>query len=457
MKPYFLIALLPLIGVHAASPATDAIHRAARFYHTELAAHGGYVYYYAPDLSWRHGEGPASPTQIWVQPPGTPTVGKAFLKAYQTTKAPFLLDAATDAAEALIYGQLESGGWTNSIDFDPKGKTADYRNGKGRGKNNSSLDDGQTQSAIRFLVQADAAHSFRHETIHEAATIALDALLAAQFPNGAFPQVWTGPVPEHPVLKASFPNYDWRTEGRIKDYWNHYTLNDGLVGEVAATLITAARTYNDKRYADALRKLGDFLTLAQMPDPQPAWAQQYNADMHPIWARRFEPPAIAGRESEDAVATLLLIAHTTRDPKNLQPVPQALAYLKKSLLPDGRLARYYELETNKPLYMSRRGKDYTLTHDDSALPSHYGWKNEHRLAELESRYRQLAADITTPPTSPEEPDIQKIIGSLDAKGRWITTFAGEPLPGQPKFKPGDRYISSAVFAENITALCEHLE
>ena len=36
-------------------------------------------------------------------------------------------------------------------------------------------------------------------------------------------------------------------------------------------------------------------------------------------------------------------------------------------LPDGRLARYYELGANRPLYVQRRGKVYSLTYDDSAL------------------------------------------------------------------------------------------
>jgi len=40
----------------------------------------------------------------------------------------------------------KSGGWTNCVDFDLKGaRVSQYRNGRGGGKNNSSLDDDQTQ------------------------------------------------------------------------------------------------------------------------------------------------------------------------------------------------------------------------------------------------------------------------------------------------------------------------
>ena len=40
------------------------------------------------------------------------------------------------------------------------------------------------------------------------------------------------PVPKQPVVRASFPSYDWRTEGRVKNYWDMYTLNDNVAGNV---------------------------------------------------------------------------------------------------------------------------------------------------------------------------------------------------------------------------------
>jgi len=127
---------------------------------------------------------------------------------------------------------------------------------------------------------------------------ALDALLAAQFPSGGFPQVWTGPVLKQPIVQANFPEHDYHTEGRIINYWDMPTLNDNVCVHVTHALRDAYQTYKDTKYLDALKKLGDFLLLAQMPEPQPAWAQQYNYQMQPIWARRFEPPAIAGHESQ---------------------------------------------------------------------------------------------------------------------------------------------------------------
>jgi PelA/Pel-15E family pectate lyase len=439
---------------------TATMRKAAEYYRNQVALHGGYVYYYSPDLKLRHGEGVATATQIWVQPPGTPTVGLAYLAAYKATGDKLYLDAARDAGQALIYGQLKSGGWQNCIDFDPKGRVNLYRNGKGGGQNNSTLDDNITQSAIRFMARLDEALEFKDKAVHESATIALDALLKAQFANGAFPQVWTGAVPKVEVEKANYPTYEYRAEGKVKDYWNMYTLNDGLAGTVSETLITAEQVYKDSRYREALKKLGDFLILAQMPEPQPVWAQQYSRDMQPIWARRFEPAAITGGESQDVIETLMKIYRTTGDKKYLGPIPRALAYLKRSLLPDGRLARYYEMKTNRPLYMNRRNGDYYLTFDDTELPDHYGWKVNSRLNAIEAEYNALASTGTSLKKEATTDELRqaakKIIAALDAEGRWISTYAGEGLYGQPKFKNGDRYINSAVFSHNLETLSNFL-
>lgn len=440
--------------------AEKTMKKAATYYRTQVASHGGYVYHYSPDLTKRWGEGVAGPDQIWVQPPGTPTVGLAFLKAYEATGESFYLDAATAAAEALVYGQLQSGGWTNCIDFNPRGtRTSQYRNGKGRGKNNSSLDDGQTQSAIQLLVAVDKARNFRHKPIHDAAQIALSALLKAQFPNGAFPQVWTGPVSREPSadIKANYPNYDWRTEGRIKEYWNMYTLNDDLAGDVSDTLIEAHKVYGEEKYINSLQQLGDFLLLAQMPDPQPAWSQQYNYQMQPIWARKFEPAGISGSESQDVMETLIKIARYTKQPKYLEPIPKALAYLKKSQLADGQLSRYYELKTNRPLYMFRRGKVYTLTYDDSNLPKHYGWKIKSRLDDItQSLKSRSTANTDREDMAKLEPKVRDIVQSLDDQGRWMSRYSGERLVGQPKFTLNEAYLSSQKFSDNLILLSTYL-
>jgi hypothetical protein len=70
--------------------------------------------------------------------------------------------------------------------------------------------------------------------------------------------------------------------------------------------------------------------------------------------------------------TLFELYLVTGEDKYLEPLPAAFAWYEKSRLPDGKYARFYELQTNKPLYCVK--DTYELTYDDSNLPTHYGFK-----------------------------------------------------------------------------------
>ncbi len=450
----FTSALLVLASANAVADekkvSRDEVHaamqRATEFMTSKVAVNGGYVYRVSEDLKQRQGEGKASATEVWVQPPGTPTVGLAFLRAWQATRDETHLKAARDCASALMHGQLESGGWTDRVDFDPNGKNADrYRNGKGRskGRNYSTLDDDKTQSALRFLIELDRELKFEDAAIHESVAVALDSLLKAQFANGGFPQGWSKPVEPGVAVKASFPEYDWKTEGRFKNYWDFPTLNDGLAGTVTETLELAYQTYKDERYRDALIRFGDFLILAQLPEPQPAWAQQYNHQMQPIWARKFEPPSVVGSESQDVIETLLFLHRTTGEKRFLEPIPAAIAWLKRSQLPDGQLARFYELQTNRPLYFVK--DTYELTYSDDNLPTHYGFKGKSKVDRLEKEYesqvRGDAPKVRKPNVKSLTRDAARILAELDDSGRWMK----------------DGQIESSIFARNMTELAEYLQ
>ena len=468
MIRFLLLLLLLVLFSQSLSAQEDlsarslaAMKQATTYYHDKVAVQGGYVYEYSLDLKLRQGEGKATPTEIWVQPPGTPTVGMAYVAAFEATGDSQFLDAAVDAANALIYGQLESGGWTASIDFDANGPHADrYRNGKGRkkGKNFSSLDDDKSQAAMCLLMRVDKASEFKNAKIHDATLLALNSVLAAQFANGGFPQGWREPVSIQAVKPASYPDYDWRTENRIKEYWDYYTLNDGLAGTVARTLHLAHQTYGDEKYREALLKLGNFLILAQMPEPQPAWAQQYNFDMQPMWARKFEPPAISGRESEDAMETLLFLYEQTNDKKYLAPIEPGIAWLKRSLLADGQIARFYELQTNRPLYFVR--DTYELKYDDSNLPTHYGFKAKPRLDKIEKRYQDLKQtgmfkkSVSNLKTLTR--DGERIVSELDSEGRWLSDNKGKPVTAATHLKGETSVISSELFSRNMERLSEYL-
>ena len=123
-----LLAVQISVAEDLREDARQAMQRAVEFYSKKVAVHGGYVYRYSDDLLKREGEGKTDLDTVWVQPPGTPSVGMAFVEAYELTHEPYLLDAAHAAADCLIQGQYRSGGWNASVEFAPaeRKKTA-YR------------------------------------------------------------------------------------------------------------------------------------------------------------------------------------------------------------------------------------------------------------------------------------------------------------------------------------------
>jgi PelA/Pel-15E family pectate lyase len=446
-----------------ADPATvtAAMVRAVQAFRDQAGFRGGYVYDVSLDGSSRRGEGNATPTEIWVQPPGTPAVGEAFLDAYDASPNPVFLDAAKAAATALLHGQLESGGWADRVDFDPAGKnTGLYRDGRGKakGRNYSTLDDDKTQSALRFLIRLDQRLNATDPKLHEAVQYALDRLLTAQFANGGFPQGWQKPVEAVPVVRASFPTGDWRTAERRKNYWDYPTLNDGLAGTVVQTLQRAFAATGDVRCRQAQLKFGDFLIRAQLPEPQPAWAQQYNHELQPIWARKFEPPAAAGAESQDVIRTLLTLTEITGERRFLEPIPAALNWLKRVRLPDGQLARFHELQTNRPIYFVR--DTYEPTYDDSRMPTHYSFKGSCQVEQLEADYKLLTAGRPRPVKQRSlkslQKDATKILAELDPDGRWVTDDDGKPVIDTANADPSELLLESRVFSRNLSRLAEYV-
>ena len=462
------------ISIGAAEPSREAVRAAllhgARFFREEVAVQGTYLWQYSADLAKREGEGKASTTQGWVQPPGTPAVGMAFLEAWNATHDAYFLEAARESARALIRGQLRSGGWQHSLEFDSKlRKRFAYRQGGGeKGRNVTTFDDDSTQAALRFLMRSDAALNFGDSTIREAIRHALQSVLKAQYPNGAWPQGYDRfPAPEQfPVKPAAYPAEWPRTWPGSQNYWERYTLNDNNLATLVETLFEGARLYEtaadpvfaelSKQCRSAAERAGDFLILAQMPEPQPAWAQQYDFDMHPSWARKFEPPAIAAGESQGALRTLLKVYRETGKAKYLEPIPAALAYLRGSRLPEGQLARFYELRSNKPLYFTR---EYDLTYDDSDVPTHYSFKVSDDTSAIGGEFDMLRKlpkselQQTRRSKPPAADEVRKILAAQDEQGRWIEE--GKLRYHGPN-DPTIEVIRCATFARNMQTLARYL-
>ena len=476
----FASPALPAADAALATDARAAMNRATTFMRS-IAAEGGYLWRYSPDLKERAGENVATPTQIWVQPPGTPSMGMAFLRAYEATGDASFLDAAKAAAHALVVGQLESGGWDYVVDFDPAKSPAWYRRSDlgrvpaveaAKRRNVSTFDDDNSQSALRLLLAvADAAKGSnepRDVGIRAARDYALTKLLAAQRPNGGWPQRWSGqPVDpqEYPVQPASIPA-SYPREYPKANYNLFYTLNDNTHRDCVMTLLDAGQRLGRPEYRAAALKGGDFLLLAQLPEPQPVWAQQYNPQLQPAWARAFEPPSVCSGESVGVMRLLVDLYLETGDEKFLEPLPRAIAWFKRSEIAPGTWARMYELGTNTPIYGDRDGKiKYRLEDLSPERQTGYSWRGPYGVQGAIRQYEDVKAAgraaILEKRTKAEkdaasekgraaraqalEPRVRAAIAALDAQGRWIAKYRGT------------EQIRTDTYIMNLRTLADYVE
>lgn len=420
-------SLAPLLA-----EARESLKKGIAFYRT-LAIEGGYVYHYSLDGSENWGEGKTDKRTIEVQPPGTPAVGMSFLRAYRATGESDFLAAAEAAAMALIRGQGTLGGWDHKIYFDrPVGKKV-------------SFDDNQTQSAISFLMALD--QEIDRPELTGAIQRALDMMLASQLDNGGWP-------------------HQYPEQGNYHDY---ATFNDQGINDCIRVMIEADVFYEDPRYTESLRRVSRFMMISQLPPPQPGWAQQYNEFLQPAWARSFEPPAVCPSATVHNIHSLLDLYEHTRQGVLLEPIPDAIRWLKASRLPNGKWGRFLELGTNKPLYYDRgRIRVDSLHHLSLERRSGYGYETnlEPALTAVEKRYLSVIAGNssnrdTEQDGQPLNVTVREIIDSQDDQGRWVihqdqfrddipvTRWNGE-------YRRADR-ISSRLFNRNIGLLCAFLE
>ncbi len=414
--------------------ASATMEKAARYFNS-ISTHGGYAGIYSLDLEKRYGEAfyeEAKKSEIWVQPPGTPSIGECFLRAFRISGESFYLEAARKAGLALAWGQSVSGGWDHRADLSHF-KVTDPLNSK-RIHNNCTFDDNITQGALTFLIALD--DQLDERWLDEAIKLALGHLLESQYPNGAWPQWYP--------LRGSYHDY--------------YTFNDNAINDCIRVMLLAHGTYHREEYLESARRAGEFIIISQIPAPQAGWAQQYTADLKPAWARAFEPPGVCTLVTSHNIRTLVDLYFYTGERKYLAPVPEALKWLESVKLMENLWARLYEYGTNRPIYGDRDSKiHYTYEEISQERKSGYGFRGEFGIAVNTAYYnkatsrgaQEMPAESTAPPTGARQPDkarliepqVDRTIKSLDAQGRWVS----------------EETIRAAVFVRNFNLLCQYLE
>jgi PelA/Pel-15E family pectate lyase len=234
-----------------------------------------------------------------------------------------------------------------------------------------TLDNDSTNTELHFLAKVSAQTPGKDGDAYRASFIkGIHYLLAAQYPNGGFPQVYP-------------------LEG---GYHDAITFNDNAVSESAETLSDVAEAKPGYEFvpADLRKQAGAAVDRALqcilksqivIDGKKTVWAQQEDAlTLAPVSARNYEPGALAASESADLLDYLMSLPHPSKE--LIASIQAGVAWLKgaavngfeytggrgveggRQLKPKegaGPLwARYYSVPGQKPIFGDR---DKTL-HDN---------------------------------------------------------------------------------------------
>jgi hypothetical protein len=393
-----------------------------------ISTKGGYVASYSDDLKKRYGEGYyelATSTEIYTQDPGTSAAGECFLRAYKVTGDEEYLAAAYEAGRALAWGQRSEGGWDHLVDVSHL-----YSHSKNpvRKSGDCTFDDNISQGALTFLIDLDEI--IDADWLTESIELGLKFMLASQSENGAWPQ-W------YPLL------------GSYHDYW---TFNDSCINNCIKVMIKAHQVYKNDIYLESIKKAGNFIIMSQFKAPQSGWAQQYQHNLQPGWARKFEPAGVCSEVTASNIKMLADIYLYTKNDKYLSPIPAAIRWLEDSKIGENLWARIYEMGTNKPIYGNHdRRVHYVVSEGrtDYGMRGNFGINKRidycNYVLKTKTGYKKEILSQTDLNAKIDNmmKSVVKTIALLDDKGCW-------PDRGQGMIHLED-------FISNMNLFCEYLE
>ena len=282
-------------------------------------------------------------------------------------------EAKAVAANILSF-QSPTGGWSKNQDRrqPPRVKGQYYVAGEnGESFSNwGTFDNGATQQELAFLARVQAAHPGPGGDAYRAAFLrGVNYVLVAQYPNGAWPQIYPLMGGYHDAMTYnddSFANQATllrRIEARQGDY-----------AFVPADMAAKAGAAADKAIGILLK------SQVVINGRKTIWAQQIDPlTLEPVGARNFEPPALAAAESAGLLVFLMQQQNPSQEMR--EAIHAGIAWLKARAIPDadftriptdpGRVlvkkpgagplwSRYYDLKTQTPIFGDR---DQTI-HDD---------------------------------------------------------------------------------------------
>ena len=283
---------------------------------------------------------------------------------------------ALRVADNILSFQTPTGGWGKNADrLGPPRRPGEHwvPPEAGQRKNSWSFvgtfDNNATIGELRFLARVQAQlPGTKGDAYRKALEKGLRYVLAAQYPNGGFPQVYP--------LQGG--------------YHDAVTLNDGAmmavtellmdVGEARGDFAAVAPALAQEARAAAGRTLSVFLKTQQASGgKRSGWGQQYDPlTLALAGARKYEPAALASGESAGVLHLLMRVPDPSSEVR--EAVHQGVAWLRsvalrdvawKSVGAEGRRlvpepgapeiwARYYDIDSMKPVFGERDG----TIHDD---------------------------------------------------------------------------------------------
>ena len=295
---------------------------------------------------------------------------------------------ARHIADAIVSFQTPAGGWSKNLDMSGAARARgqsyttdnlskhpgvdDFDTPKDpRWNYVGTFDNDATNTELHFLaLVSGATPGTDGEAYRKSFIRGIRYLLAAQFPNGGWPQVWP-------------------LEG---GYHDAITFNDNAVTESAETLTAVAGGKNDYAFVPEDLRLNAQMaadhalqcilaTQVVVKGQRTVWAQQDDAlTLRPVAGRNYEPAALSSGESADVLMYLMQLPHPS--PAVVAAVNAGAEWLKAAAItgqewvggrvtPGGRhleakagagpiWARYYSISTGLPIFGDR---DKTI-HDD---------------------------------------------------------------------------------------------
>jgi PelA/Pel-15E family pectate lyase len=273
---------------------------------------------------------------------------------------------ARHIANSVIQYQSSQGGWPKSTNLAKPPQKPDDIPEEGGGRANS-LDNDATTVPMEFL--ALVINATGEEKYKTAFIRGLDYLFNAQYPNGGWPQFW-------PL--------------RGNKYYSRITYNDGAMIRVMNLLQNVAKGEAPYSFVDKERRLKSdkavqlgieciLKTQIKQNGKLTVWCAQHDEHtLEPAWARAYEPPSLSG--SESVGITRFLMSLDTPSNEIITAVNGAVKWFKEVQIngfkyiraentdgqkdswiePDKNAkplwARFYELETNKPIFLGRDSK-----------------------------------------------------------------------------------------------------